>query len=414
MTKGFPLPNRERAGVRVKRSTLNTIKKGRIMSVTYLDNAATSFPKPARVYERMEKFLREEAANPGRSGHRMSVEAEASVESARALIAKFIGAQDASRIAFALNCTDALNMGMKGILKKGDHVITSVLEHNSVLRPLHSLEEDGVITLTKVKPNKDCVINPEDIGKAFTHKTRLVALTHASNVTGTLQPICEIGKIVRERGALFLVDGAQTIGVFPIDVETDFIDLLAFPGHKSLLGPTGTGGLYVGKRVEEITPWREGGTGMGSENPTHPEDFPFVLEGGTPNTVGIVGLAEGLKFVYDTGIDVIRDHEFKLMKQLREGLKSIKGVKTFGLDSVKQSTATLSFVLEGLDPADVGIILDQSFNLALRSGIHCAPLCHEFLGTFPTGTIRVSPGFFNSEKDIESLLNALRQLTKQE
>jgi len=376
----------------------------------YLDNAATSFPKPPCVYERMEKFLREESANPGRSGHRMSVEAEASVERARALLAKFFGAKDSTRIAFTLNCTDALNMAIKGVIQEGDHVITSVLEHNSVLRPLHALQEEGHIELTKIKPDVETILNPEDIRKAIKDETRLVVLTHASNVTGALQPIREIGKIVRDEGALFLVDAAQTAGALSINVEKDFIDLLAFPGHKSLLGPTGTGGLYVGERVKNISPWREGGTGMGSEHPTHPEEFPYVLEGGTPNTVGIVGLAEGLKFVAEKGIDSIRAHELKLMKKLREGLEPLKKIKIFGPKLADKATAALSFTIEGLEPADVGVVLDQSFSIAVRAGLHCAPLMHQFLNTSPFGTIRVSPGIFNSADDIEVLLSALKQI----
>ncbi len=378
--------------------------------IIYLDNAATSFPKPPSVYQRMEKFLREESANPGRSGHRMSVEAEASVEKSRSLLAKFFGIKNSSRIAFTLNCTDALNMAIKGIVHEGDHVVTSVMEHNSVLRPLSGLEEDKVITVTKVKPDSETFINPEDIKKAITPKTRVVVLTHATNVTGAIQPIREIGKIVRESGALFIVDAAQTAGAVPIDVEKDFIDLLAFPGHKSLLGPTGTGGLYVSERVEKITPWREGGTGMGSEKPTHPEEFPYVLEGGTPNTVGIVGLAEGLKFVAEKGIENIRAHELKMMNALRAGLQSIKGVKMFGPKSAEKSTAALSILVDGLEAAEAGVVFDQSFGIAIRAGLHCAPLMHQFLGTSPYGTIRISPGYFNTMEDIESVISAVKQI----
>lgn len=378
--------------------------------IIYLDNAATSFPKPPCVYERMEKFLREESANPGRSGHRMSVEAEASVERSRSLLAKFFGVKNSSRIAFTLNCTDALNMAIKGVVHEGDHVISSVMEHNSVLRPLHALEEDKMITLTKVKPDSECFLNPADIKKTIQPKTRLVVLTHAPNVTGAIQPIREIGKIVREAGALFLVDAAQTVGAVPIDVDKDFVDLLAFPGHKSLLGPTGTGGLFVGERVEKITPWREGGTGMGSESPTHPEEFPYVLEGGTPNTVGIVGLAEGLKFVAEKGIEAIRAHELKLMSALRAGLAPLKKVKMFGPKSAEKSTAALSILIEGLEPAEAGVVFDQSFAIAIRAGLHCAPLMHQFLGTSPFGTIRISPGYFNTMEDINAVINAIKQL----
>ena len=257
----------------------------------YLDNAATSFPKPKRVYERMNQFLREEAANPGRSGHRLSVAAEGQIVQARSLLAKFFGAKNSERIIFTLNCTDSLNIAIKGALRDGDHVVTTVLEHNSVLRPLNALEACGKITVTKIRPSKDGFVDPQDIKKAFQKNTKLVVMTHASNVIGVVQPVREIGRLVRETGILFLVDAAQTAGVVSIDVERDFIDLLAFPGHKSLYGPPGTGGLYVGERAKLI-PWREGGTGFDSESRIQPETLPFLLEGGTPNSVGIVGLKD--------------------------------------------------------------------------------------------------------------------------
>src|SRR3989338_158112 len=241
----------------------------------YLDNAATSFPKPKRVYDRMNQFLREEAAHPGRSGHRLSVAAEAQIVQTRNLLAKFFGADDPARIIFTLNCTDSLNIAIKGVLHDGDHVITTILEHNSVLRPLNALEVARKITVTKVRPSQDGFIDPQDIKKALQKNTKLVVITHASNVIGVVQPIREIGRLVREAGALLLVDAAKTAGVISIDVERDFIDLLAFPGHKALYGPPGTGGLYVGERTKLI-PWREGGTGFNSESQIHPETLPFV------------------------------------------------------------------------------------------------------------------------------------------
>src|SRR3989338_5323161 len=243
--------------------------------MVYLDNAATSFPKPKRVYDRMNQFLREEAANPGRSGHRLSVAAEGQIAQARSLLAKFFNVKGANRIIFTLNGTDSLNIAIKGALRDGDHAVTTVLEHNSVLRPLHALETAKKITLTKVKPDSNGVVDHDEIKKMIRPNTKLVAITHASNVIGALEPIRDIGRIVREAGALFLVDAAQTAGVVSIDVERDFIDLLAFPGHKSLYGPPGTGGLYVGERTK-LVPWREGGTGFNSESQIHPEVFPFV------------------------------------------------------------------------------------------------------------------------------------------
>ncbi|MBI4367985.1 MAG: aminotransferase class V-fold PLP-dependent enzyme [Candidatus Omnitrophica bacterium] len=378
----------------------------------YLDNAATSFPKPKRVYDRMNQFLREEAANPGRSGHRLSVAAEAQIVQARSVLAKFFGAPEPERIIFTLNCTDSLNIAIKGVLRDGDHAITTVLEHNSVLRPLNALEIAKRITVTKIRPNAEGFIDPKDIKKAFRKNTKLIAMTHASNVVGAVQPILEIGRCVREAGLLLLVDAAQTAGVVPIDVERDFIDLLAFPGHKSLYGPTGTCGLYVSHRAKLI-PWREGGTGFDSESQTQPEVFPFLLEGGTPNSVGIVGLREGVEFIVQEGISKIQTHERRLVKALREGLLGVSGLKLYGTEDVARSAAPVSFVVEGIEPQELSLVLDQSFQIASRAGLHCAPLMHEALGTFPQGSVRLSPGYFNTLDEIEQAVRAVRQIQSQ-
>ena len=378
----------------------------------YLDNAATSFPKPKRVYDRMDRFLREEAANPGRSGHRLSVAAESQIVQARNVLAKFFGAEHPERIIFTLNCTDSLNIAIKGALKEGDHVITTILEHNSVLRPLNALETARKITVTKLKPSRTGLIDPQDVKKAFQKNTRLVATTHASNVIGIIQPIREIGRLVRGEDALFLVDAAQTAGVISIDVERDFIDLLAFPGHKALYGPPGTGGLYVGERAKLI-PWREGGTGFNSESQTHPDAFPFALEGGTPNSVGIIGLREGVSFITEEGIEKIQAHERSLVKKLREELKQIPGITLHGSDDVTKSVAPVSFLVEGIEPQEFAIVLDQSFHVAVRAGLHCAPLMHEFLGTAPQGSIRFSPGYFNTLDEINQAVRAVREIQSQ-
>ncbi len=378
----------------------------------YLDNAATSFPKPKRVYDRMNQFLREEAANPGRSGHRLSVAAEGQIVQSRSLLAKFFGAKNLERIIFTLNCTDSLNIAIKGALRDGDHAITTVLEHNSVLRPLNALEVAKKITVTKIRPSKDGFIDPQEIKKAFQKNTKLVAMTHASNVTGVVQPIREIGRLVREAGALFLVDAAQTAGVVSINVEQDFIDLLAFPGHKSLYGPPGTGGLYVGERTKLI-PWREGGTGFDSESQTQPETLPFLLEGGTPNSVGIVGLKEGVDFILGEGLEKIQAHERSLVKKLREELKGVPGLTLHGTEDVTKSVAPVSFVIEGIEPQEFSIVLDQSFQIAVRAGLHCAPLMHETLGTAPQGSVRFSPGYFNTLDEINQAIKAVREIQSQ-
>ncbi len=379
----------------------------------YLDNAATSFPKPPRVYERMNEFLRNEAANPGRSGHRLSVNAEAQIAQARNVLAKLFHVRDSKRIVFTLNCTDSLNIGIKGVLGDGNHAITTVLEHNSVLRPLNALESSGKITLTKIQvSSEEGFVRPSDFEKAFRKNTKLVVMTHASNVTGVVQPIGEIGKIVRGHGALFLVDAAQTAGVLDIDVERDNIDLLAFPGHKALYGPPGTGGLYVGTRAELI-PWREGGTGFDSQSPLQPREFPFALEGGTPNSVGIVGLREGVEFIVQEGREKIEQHERSLIQKLRAGLENLSGVTLYGTDDETKWTAPVSFVLDGIEPQEVSLILDESFDIASRAGLHCAPLAHESIGTYPQGTIRLSPSYFNTESDIEKALKAICEIQSQ-
>lgn len=380
--------------------------------ITYFDNAATSYPKPRAVYDRMDRFIREEAANPGRSGHRMAVEAEAAIQRARASLARLFGIRDVTRLVFTLNCTDSLNIAIKGVLRDGDHVITTELEHNSVLRPLNALAQAGRITVTHVPHSPAGFVDPRDVGKALSRKTRLVAVNHGSNVTGTVQAIRDLGKIVRESGAFFLVDAAQTAGCYPLNVGEDGIDLLAFPGHKSLFGPPGTGGLFVGERVM-LSAWREGGTGVDSHSPVQPAEMPFFLEGGTPNSVGIVGLLEGVEFVLREGIDAIRNHEQGLRSRLRDGLEKIPGVKIYSPASGENTLATVAFNLEGVDPQELGAILDQSYGIACRAGLHCAPLVHKRLGTFPQGCVRFSPGYFNTVKEVDGALAALADIRKE-
>src|SRR5437868_10163207 len=276
--------------------------------MTYLDNAATSFPKPEGVYQALDRFARQDLTNPGRAGHKMALAAEHALDDARHLLNQFFHGEAPERFVFTLNGTDALNMAFKGVLRDGDHVITTDLEHNSVSRPLRKMELDGRITLTRVRADGGGTIDPDDVRRAVTPRTRLVALTHASNVLGTVQPVAEVGRLARERDLLFLVDAAQTAGVVPIDVQEMNIDLLAFPGHKSLLGPTGTGALYVGPRAR-VGAWREGGTGGDSASETQPQQLPYFLEGGTPNVLGVAGLAAGVKYVQERGMDSIRRHE---------------------------------------------------------------------------------------------------------
>jgi cysteine desulfurase family protein len=368
-----------------------------------------SFPKPESVYQALDRFAREGLANPGRGGHRMALGAERVLEDTRHQLNELFHGGGPERFVFTMNCTDALNMAFKGLLRAGDHVITSDLEHNSISRPLRAMELAGQIQLTRVGSHGDGTIDVDAVRRAFTPRTRLVALTHASNVLGTLQPITEIGRVARERQVLFLVDAAQTAGVVPIDARAMSIDLLAFPGHKGLLGPTGTGALYVGPGVD-LTAWREGGTGGDSASETQPRELPYFLEGGTPNVLGIAGLAEGIRFVVDKGVEEIRRHEVQLADRLVRRLDEIAGTEVFGHRAQTERVGTLSFRCESLAAADVGAILDQSFDIAVRPGLHCAPYIHRALGTFPDGTVRVSPGPFNTPADIDSLGRALVEI----
>jgi len=385
-------------------------------TITYLDNAATSWPKPPVVTTAMGEFLAHEAANPGRAGHKMAVAAEKMLDRVRKQLMEFVGGTDLHRMIFTMNCTDALNIAFKSLLRPGDHVITTMLEHNSVSRPLQAMSDSGFITLTRLNfsPNTG-VIDPDEIKKAITPKTRLVALTHASNVLGTIQPIAAVGKIAREHNVKFLLDAAQTIGVVPIHVVNDNIDLLAFPGHKSLLGPTGTGGLYLGPSVklEELVAFREGGTGGDSSSPTQPRLLPYFLEGGTPNTVGVAGLGAAVEFVTKNGPAHTLEHERKLVQRFVEAVAGISTLTIYGpagANAAKNRVGTVSFNIQGFTPQEVGGILDESFSIAVRPGLHCSPYAHRIIGTFPDGAVRMSPGHFNTEVDVDALVGALKDI----
>jgi cysteine desulfurase family protein len=375
----------------------------------YLDNAATSFPKPETVYRALDRFARHDLANPGRAGHKMALAAERALDDTRHLLNQFFHGDGPERFIFTLNCTDALNMAFKGVLSEGDHVITTDLEHNSVSRPLRAMELAGRISLTRLRADSGGTIDADDFRRAITPRTRLLALTHASNVLGTVQPVAAVGQMARAKDLLFLVDAAQTAGVVPIDVQSMCVDLLAFPGHKSLLGPTGTGGLYVGRRAS-LRAWREGGTGGDSSSETQPQEFPHFLEGGTPNVLGVAGLAAGVKYVQEQGIDRIRQHEAALSERLWQRLEEIGGYEILGHRDHAQRVGTLSLRSQVLPAAELGGILDQAFDIAIRPGLHCAPYIHRSLGTFPEGTVRVSPGAFSTEEDIDQLVRALQEI----
>jgi len=377
----------------------------------YLDNAATSWPKPESVYQTMDEFLRKKGGNPSRGSHSMAVAAMETVEETRMLVARLINAPEKERVIFTLNCTDALNLGLKGLLRPGDHVITSCIGHNSLVRPLKKLEQQGV-KITRLPPSsQDGVISAQDIEEAITKDTKLVVVTHASNVTGVIQPIEEYGVVARRHNLIFMVDAAQTAGKHPIDVEAGNIDLLAFSGHKALLGPPGTGVLYVGNRVD-LDSLREGGTGSYSELEEQPITLPYRYESGTMNSVGISGLGAGLKYIFSEGLERMRAHEQYLMDRLIEGLSNIPGLTLYTAKNGAKQAPVISFNLRGYEPGEVGAILDEAFDIKVRTGLHCAPAAHKTLGTYPLGTVRLSPGYFNTVEEIELTLQALEKIAR--
>jgi cysteine desulfurase/selenocysteine lyase len=379
----------------------------------YLDNASTSYPKPAPVIEAVLHFLAEVGASPGRSGHRLSVQAGRIIYDTREALAQLLHIDDPLRIVFGHNVTQVLNLALKGLLRPGDHVITSSMEHNSVMRPLRALERQGV-RVTVVPCSSQGLLDPLEVEKAVAPDTRLVVLNHASNVVGTLLPVRDVGRIARKHDLLFLVDAAQTGGCWPIDAQVDAIDLLAFTGHKGLLGPTGTGGLYIGPRVsvDEFEPLTQGGTGSQSEFEQQPRFLPDKYESGTSNAVGLAGLGAGVRFVLETGVDEIRRHDRELTEQLLDGLTQIGGVMVYGPQDAAVQTAVVSFNISSMEPSEVGLQLDEEYGIMCRPGLHCAPSAHKTIGTFATGTVRFSPGVFTSHDDVAKALRAVERVAK--
>jgi len=381
--------------------------------MVYLDNAATSWPKPESVYQAVNEFLRTKAGNPGRSSHSMAMAASGIVDETRLLVARLINASDKDRVIFTFNCTDSLNIGLKGLLRPGNHVITSCIEHNSVVRPLKKLEQQGLKVVRLSPHSEDGFVSPRDVEKAITKKTRLVVMTHASNVTGVVQPIDEYGIIARRHGLIFMVDAAQAVGKYPLDVQANHIDLLAFSGHKGLFGPPGTGALYIGERVD-LDSLREGGTGSHSELEEQPTDLPYKFESGTANCAGIAGLGAGLRFIFKESMDKILVHEQSLTNQLFEGLSHVPRITVYKVKDISRQAPVISFNLEGHTPGEVGAILDQAFDIKVRTGLHCAPAAHRTLGIFPLGTVRLSPGYFNNADEIDFTLEAIAKIAGSE
>jgi cysteine desulfurase / selenocysteine lyase len=381
---------------------IDTLKSGRrrtirpliFLLMIYLDNAATSFPKPESVYLALDHFARNSLANPGRAGHKMALAAEHALDDCRHRLNRLFHGAGPDRFAFTLNGTDALNMAMKGVLHPGDHAITTDLEHNSVSRPLRAMEKAGFIELTRIPANAEGTVDPTAFREAIRPNTRLVVVTHASNVIGTVQPVGDIGAICREKKVLFLVDAAQTAGVLPIDIEAMNIDLLA---------------LYVAPGVA-IRPWREGGTGGDSSTETQPLEFPYYLEGGTPNVLGIAGLAAGIQYVEQHGLAAIHAHEVGLTDRFRAQLDELAGFTVFGHRDSSRRVGTIAFLCDMLPATEIGGILDAEFGIAIRPGLHCAPYVHRAIESYPDGLVRVSPGIFNTASEIDSLVRALRDI----
>jgi cysteine desulfurase family protein len=376
----------------------------------YLDNAATSFPKPERVIGGVAKYLNDIGGNPGRAAHAPAREASNVIDYTRQSLANLLGNVDPTRILFTPSTTVALNLAFKGLLQAGDHVLTTSMEHNSVLRPLHSLEKHG-ISHTQIPCSISGELDPTDLPPLIRSNTRLIALLHASNVTGNLMPVTEVAKIAQERDLLLLVDAAQTMGKIQIDPASLHIDLLAGPGHKGLLGPMGTGFLYVRPGLE-LEPLWEGGTGTHSESPRQPETWPERFESGTYNAPGLAGLAEGIAEIQKLGLEAIAARERGLIALLTEGLSQLPEIILYGPRDPHLCTGSLSFNVQDLDCSEVAYILDTAYSIAVRSGLHCAPAAHRTIGTFPHGTVRVSVGPYNSEEDIHTLIHAVTEILK--
>lgn len=378
----------------------------------YFDNAATSFPKPITVEQALLNYHRNIGASAGRGAYPRAQASGRILEETRALLLKLINGRHPERMIFTFNASDALNLAIKGIAWKAeDSAVVSVMEHNSVLRPLHALQERVGIKIIKVPANAQGLIDPLDVARAIQANTKLIAVVHASNVSGSIQPIAEIGQIARSKGIPFLVDAAQSAGALPLDVEAMKIDLLAFPGHKALLGPLGTGGLYIREGLDLDT-LKEGGTGSLSEQEIQPDFLPDRYEPGSHNALGIAGWKAGLEFVLEQGVENIRRDEEQLTAQFLEGLKNIPNVKVFGPNDTSQQVAVVSLRLGNLAPIDLSQKLYDQGQLMTRSGLHCAPGAHQTLGTAPDGTTRFSFGYFNTPADIEQALKTLKSIAR--
>jgi cysteine desulfurase family protein len=374
----------------------------------YLDNAATSFPKPECVCREMDRCMREYCANPGRGGHALALRAGLAVTRARETVCRFFNIRDSMRLAFTKNATEAINIAIKGLASPGCHIITTAMEHNAVMRPLRTLERDMSIEISAVKGNIFGEVDPCDISREIRRNTVLIVCTLSSNVNGIIMPIAEIGRSAHEYGVPFLVDASQGAGSLPIDVEAWYIDMLAFPGHKGLMGPQGTGGLFVREGIRLKT-LMEGGTGSNSEYEYQPGIMPDLLESGTLNTPGIVGLGAGAGYVMKEGACSIHEYKSRLTGLLADGLSQIPGVRLYSVADRDRNSGIVSMNLADMDPAKLSFILDKDYGICVRAGLHCSPAAHGVLGTASRGTVRFSVGCFNTENDVIYAVEAVER-----
>ena len=386
-------------------------RRGNQLKKIYFDNAATTFPKPPEVLAAINRYFTTIGASPGRSGYKLGLDADRELFKCREDLANFFNCGITANVIFTMNITYAINMILWGVLNAGDHLITSSMEHNSVARPLEALKQSKLITYTVIKADTSGFVNPLDIRKAITPKTKMIVLNHASNVFGTIQNAEEIGKIAQENGLLYLLDTAQTAGVIPIDMKKFNISFLAFTGHKSLLGPPGIGGICINQEsIRHIRPLIYGGTGSMSHLLEQPEGLPDRLESGTLNTPGIMGLNAGIEFINTIGIDTIHKHETELLNMFVDGCKEFSQINIYPLKKPNKQTACVSINLENLDGGQLSYVLDQAYGIMTRSGLHCSPWAHQTIGTFPEGTVRFSFGWYNTKEEIAFALNALKEI----
>jgi len=380
----------------------------------YLDNGATTFPKPKVVTDKIMECYLGYAGNPGRSGHKLAMKMDLEIYETREKICKLINGTEVLNVIFTFNATDSLNLAIKGVLEEGDHVITTSMEHNSVLRPLNQLRKEGKIELSIVYADDKGYIDPKKIFEALTPNTKMIVTTHMSNVFGTIVDIKAIGDFCKENNILYLVDASQSIGVLDIDVQEMNIDLLAFPGHKALFGPMGTGALYIKEGII-VKPLKEGGTGSYSHSIDQPDLYPDSLESGTPNGVGIIALGKGIDFINEVGLENIRNHEMSLKNHFIELLKDNEDVILYGTLDDRQG-AVVSLNVKDMDSSEISYILSDEFDIYTRPGFHCAPLAHKTMGTEELGAIRFSFGYYNTleevEKTVEALLNIIERNKK--